>query len=104
MNLDAAQYQQIATIVYGGPEIGPTAAEAELVVSLCQLAVQADEVEDADEAALFRSIAMAVYGHANIDTTPPDFHPLDRLHRSAGHPGLPATACLALDDPALLIV
>ena len=82
MNLDAAQYQQIATIVYGGPDGGPTPAEAELVVSLCQLAVQADEVEDADEAALFEDIARSVYGHANIDTTPPEFHPLaDRDQR-----------------------
>ena len=82
MKIDAAQYQQIATIVYGGPDGGPTPAEAELVVSLCQLAVQADEVEDTDEAALFQSIARNVYDHAKVDTTPPEFHPLaDRDQR-----------------------
>ncbi len=77
MNIDAAQYQQIAAIVYEGKEGGPTPAEAELVVSICQLAVAADAVEDADEAALFESIAVHVYAHAKLATTPPTYHPLE---------------------------
>ena len=85
MNIDAAQYKQIATLVYGGPDGGPTPAEAELVVSICLLAVQADEVEDADEAALFESIARNVYGHAKLDTTPPDFKPLDDREQRRDH-------------------
>ena len=31
MKIDAAQYQQIATLVYGGPDGAPTPSEAELV-------------------------------------------------------------------------
>ncbi|MBA3461726.1 MAG: hypothetical protein H0T46_17310 [Deltaproteobacteria bacterium] len=77
MNIDAAQYKQIATIVYDGKGVGPTAAEAELVVAICQLAVAADKVEDPDEAALFQSIATHVYAHANLSTTPPTFHPIE---------------------------
>lgn len=78
MNIDAAQYQQIASIVYyDGKDGAPTPAEAELVVAICQLAVAADGVEDADEAALFDTIAAQVYAHANAATTPPQFHPLD---------------------------
>ncbi len=77
MKIDAAQYQQIAATVYEGKGSGPTPAEAELVISICQLAVAADSVEDADEAALFDSIAAQVYAHAKVATTPPTFHPLD---------------------------
>jgi hypothetical protein len=78
VKIDAAQYQQIAKTVYEGQEAGgPTAAEAELVVAICQLAVAADDVEDAIEAELFDSIASHVYGHAKLATTPPTFHPLD---------------------------
>ncbi|CAN5890308.1 hypothetical protein BH11MYX3_BH11MYX3_14740 [soil metagenome] len=77
MNIDAAQYQQIAAIVYEGKDTGPSPAEAELVISLCQLAVAADAVEDADEAALFDSIAVQVYAHAKVATTPPTFQPID---------------------------
>ncbi len=77
MNIDAAQYKQIASTVYDGHEGGPTPAEAELVVALCQLVVAADDVEDADEAALFESIAAQVYAHAKVATTPPTFHPLE---------------------------
>jgi tellurite resistance protein len=77
VNIDAAQYKQIATIVYDGKDGAPTAAEAELVVALCQLAVAADDHEDPDEAALFDSIATQVYAHAKLSTTPPSFHPLD---------------------------
>lgn len=76
MNIDAAQYKQITTIVYDGKDGAPTAAEAELVVGICQLAVAADKVEDPDEAALFDSIAAQVYAHAKLATTPPTFHPL----------------------------
>ena len=77
MNIDAAQYKQIAAIVYEGKDAGPSAAEAELVVAICQLAVAADEVEDADEATLFESIAAQVYAHAKVATTPPAFQPFD---------------------------
>lgn len=77
MNIDAAQYKQIATIVYEGKDGGPSAGEAELVVAICQLAVAADKVDDPDEAALFDSIATHVYAHAKLSTTPPTFHPLD---------------------------
>ncbi len=78
MNIDAAQYKQIASAVYDdGKDGAPTPAEAELVVAICQLAVAADGVEDADEAALFETIAAQVYAHANTATTPPTFHPLD---------------------------
>lgn len=78
MNIDAAQYQQIASVVfYDGKEGAPTPAEAELVVAILQLAVAADGVEDSDEAALFDSIAAQVYAHAKSATTPPTFQPLD---------------------------
>lgn len=78
MNIDAEQYKQIASIVYyDGKEGAPTPAEAELVVAICQLAVAADGVEDADEANLFESIAAQVYAHAGAATTPPTFQPLD---------------------------
>lgn len=78
MNIDAAQYQQIASVVfYDGKEGAPTPAEAELVVALCQLAVDADGVEDSDEASLFDTIAAHVYAHANAATTPPTFQPID---------------------------
>jgi hypothetical protein len=78
VNIDAAQYKQIASVVYyDGKDGAPTPAEAELVVAICQLAVAADGVEDADEAALFDTIAAQVYAHANAATTPPTFHPLD---------------------------
>ena len=78
MKIDAAQYKQIATAVYQDKEpSGPTPAEAELVVAICQLAVAADDVEDAIEAELFESIAAHVYAHAKMQTTPPVFQPLD---------------------------
>lgn len=78
MNIDAAQYKQIASVVYyDGKDGAPTPAEAELVVAICQLAVAADDVEDPDEAAMFETIAAQVYAHANAATTPPAFQPLD---------------------------
>ncbi len=78
MNIDAAQYKQIASVVYyDGKEGAPTPAEAELVVAICQLAVAADGVEDPEEAELFDSLAAQVYAHANAATTPPQFQPLD---------------------------
>lgn len=72
VNIDAEQYRQIAAAVYEG-DGGPTPGEAELVVSICQLAVAAGSLEDADEAALFESIAAQVYAHAKLVTTPPAF-------------------------------
>lgn len=78
MNIDAAQYTQIAAAVYSeGNQGAPTPAEAELVVAICQLAVAADGVEDPEEAELFETLAAQVYAHANAATTPPTFRPLD---------------------------
>ena len=77
MNIDAAQYKQIASAVYDGKDGAPTPAEAELVVAICQLAVAADDVADPDEAVLFETIAAHVYAHANVVTTAPTFQPLD---------------------------
>ena len=77
MNIDAAQFEQIATTVYEGKDAALTPAEAELVVAICQLAVAADDVENEDEAALFDSIAARVYKHAKLATTPPAFQPID---------------------------
>jgi hypothetical protein len=81
VNIDAAQYKQIANIVYEGKDAGLSAAEAELVVAICQLAVAADDVEDADEATLFDSIAAQVYAHAKVATTPPAFQPVDDVEQ-----------------------
>jgi len=77
VNIDAAQYKQIATLVFEGADSALPAHEAELVIQLCQLAVAADSVEDADEITLFNSIATHVYAHAKLKTTPPDLAPLD---------------------------
>ena len=78
MNIDAAQYKQIASAVYDdGKDGAPTPAEAELVIAICQLAVAADDVADPDEAVLFETIAAHVYAHANVVTTAATFQPLD---------------------------
>lgn len=78
MKIDAAQYQQIASVVfYDGKDGAPTPAQAELVVAICQLAVAADGVEDSEEASTFDSIAAHVYAHANAATTPPTFQPIE---------------------------
>lgn len=76
VNIDATQFKQIAATVYEGKDGGLTAAEAELVVAICQLAVAADHAEDEDEASLFESIAAQVYAYAKAATTPPAFQPV----------------------------
>ena len=51
-------------------------ADAELVIAIAQLAVNADRVDDPDEQKLFDSIAGHVYGHARIQTAVPALSPI----------------------------
>lgn len=75
MNISAAQYQQIVSLVYPATDAGPSPAEAELIVAICQLAVAADDEEGEDETVLFDQVAALVYAHAKLQTSPPAFQP-----------------------------
>lgn len=83
MQLDADQFDQIVAALVG--ERGGlyrdratviTAAEAELIVALAQLAMAADAVDDPDEVAVFDAITARVYAIAQMATTPPSLAPL----------------------------
>ena len=95
MIIGAEQYQKVIEAAFAGTPAAPTevtggsayrdahsahplsAADAELVIAIAQLAVDADRVDDADERKLFDSIAGHVYNHANVRTAVPVLAPVD---------------------------
>ena len=105
MQIDAAQFTKIMYAVYerfqpaapdGGkaevtyrdnshPHSKLTAADAELVVAIAQLAVAADRVDDPDEQALFQQLAGHIYEHANVKTTPPTLGPVEDAEARVDH-------------------
>lgn len=92
MKIDAAQFTKIMYAVYerfapkpAAEEGKLTAAEAELVVAIAQLAVAADRVEDPDEEALFDQLASHIYAHANVATEPPHLGPVEDPERRIDH-------------------
>jgi len=62
-----------------------SAADAELVVAIAQLAVAADRVDDPDEQALFQQLAGHIYEHANVKTTPPTLGPVEDAEARIDH-------------------
>ena len=99
MQIDAAQFTKMMYAIYerfepGKAEVGYrdtpdrgklTAAEAELVIAIAQLAVAADRVEDPDEKALFHQLAGHIYEHASVSTTPPSLGPVEDAERRLDH-------------------
>jgi len=105
MQIDAAQFTKIMYAVYERFEpVAPgsdkaevtnretsqphgklSAADAELVVAIAQLAVAADRVDDPDEQALFQQLAGHIYEHANVKTTPPTLGPVEDAEARIDH-------------------
>lgn len=88
MNIDAAQYQNIARTAFqmsGGTGTELSASDAELIVAIAQLAMAADRELGGEEAKLFDTLAGHVYTHANIATSPPSYAPLDDDEQRLDH-------------------
>lgn len=62
-----------------------SAADAELVVAIAQLAIDADRRDDADERELIDSLAGHVYDHARIATAIPMMTPVDNEELRMDH-------------------
>lgn len=67
MSLDAARFRAIIRTIHGGKL---SAADAETIVAISQLAVDADGQEDPDEIAMFFGIGKAVFELAGIADAP----------------------------------
>lgn len=67
MSIDASRFSDAIRSIHTGTL---SEADAETIVALAQLAVDADGREDADEIATFFAIGKAVYAYAGINDTP----------------------------------
>jgi hypothetical protein len=71
MNIDAGRFEQILRTQHPGP-LSPV--DAELIVAIAQLAVDADGREDVDEIKMFFTIGKAVFALAGMaDASTPTF-------------------------------
>jgi hypothetical protein len=91
MNLDASRLDQLLGTLHPG-KLSPVDADA--IVSLAQLAVDADGQEDSDEVQLFFALGKAVFKRAGLTVTPsPEFIDADeadaRMRELAGKLGTP---------------
>ncbi|MBL0214134.1 MAG: hypothetical protein IPQ07_09625 [Myxococcales bacterium] len=67
MSIDASRFSDAIRTIHTGTL---SEADAETIVALAQLAVDADGREDPDEIATFFAIGKAVYAHAGINDAP----------------------------------
>jgi hypothetical protein len=67
MNIDAGRFHDILRAQHPGP-LSPV--DAEVIVAIAQLAVDADGREDADEIKMFFTIGKAVFGLAGMAEVP----------------------------------
>jgi hypothetical protein len=67
MNIDAGRFRDILRAQHPGP-LSPV--DAELIVAIAQLAVDADGREDADEIKMFFTIGKAVFALAGMSEVP----------------------------------
>jgi len=71
MNIDAGRFREILQAQHPGP-LSPI--DAETIVAIAQLAVDADGQEDADEIRMFFALGKAVFGLAGMaEATTPTF-------------------------------
>ena len=71
MNIDAGRFREILQAQHPGP-LSPL--DAETIVAIAQLAVDADGQEDADEIKMFFALGKAVFGLAGMaEATTPTF-------------------------------
>jgi hypothetical protein len=70
MHLEPAAIRKVVRSCHQGPL---AASDAEVILGLCQLAVDADGREDADEIAMFFAFGAALYELAGIAGTPTPF-------------------------------
>jgi hypothetical protein len=103
VNIGADQYKKIVEAAFAGAKPATedaaggfayrdgytdrplSAADAELVIAIGQLAVDADRVDDPDERKLFDSIAGHIYNHANLATAVPMLVPVDDAELRLDH-------------------
>jgi hypothetical protein len=106
MTIDAAQLRTALKNVHPG---ALSAEDAETVVALAQMSVDADGQEDADEIRMFFALGKAVYELAGLAETPTPTFAVDedddeRLHGLANKLSSPASKELAYAVSHLLTV
>ncbi len=93
---DDVRYRAAIKLIHPG---ALSEADAETVVAIAQLAVDADGREDAEEIKNFFAMGKAIYGHAGLETSTPTFAGDDkddeRLRALAGQLSSPAAKELA---------
>lgn len=97
MSIDARQFSDAIRSIHAGPL---SESDAEAIVAITQLAVDADGREDADELATFFMIGRALYELAGVKDAPTptfaaDQEDEERLESLAGQLGTPAAKELA---------